>query len=110
MPRKRQCTTDSRYYSAVALKTAAEKMLKEGASKRQVAKDASFPRSTIKRYVIKVTEFRTDNTMCGYLEIFSHEEEKLLSNYIKYACLIQYGMSTQSARKLAYEFATANGK
>ncbi|KAJ8879727.1 hypothetical protein PR048_020335 [Dryococelus australis] len=114
MLRKRQRTTHTRSYSAVALKRAVEKVLKEGASIRQVAKEAGIPRSTIKRYVIKATEFGTNNVNsrpCSeHLKIFSHDEEKLLPNYIKHACLIYYGLSTQSARKLAYEFATANGK
>ncbi|KAF2890031.1 hypothetical protein ILUMI_16142 [Ignelater luminosus] len=36
------------------------------------------------------------------------EQEILLANYIKHACLIHFGLSTKASRRLAFEFANAN--
>ncbi|XP_018574674.1 uncharacterized protein LOC108913591 [Anoplophora glabripennis] len=52
-------------------------------------------------------DFRPENK---HLQVFTDEEEVLLVNYIRSAAAIHYGLTSESTRRLAYEFAVANNK
>ncbi|KAF2887818.1 hypothetical protein ILUMI_18355 [Ignelater luminosus] len=78
----------------------------------RLAKVTEIPKATLNRYVIKVKEFGLENVNFNpgsdHLKIFTMEQEILLANYIKHACLIHFELSTKASRRLAFEFANAN--
>lgn len=52
-------------------------------------------------------DFRPENK---HLKVFTDQEEYMLVKYIKTSANIHYGLTADSARRLAYEFASQNNK
>lgn len=115
MPRHRVRTTNHRAYAEIDLKAAVTQVLNGKCSEREVARRQGIPRSTIKRYVSKCREagdidsvdFRPVNK---HLQVFTDQEEIMFVSYLKSAANIHYGLTSESARRLAYEFAVHNNK
>lgn len=115
MPRKRIRTTNNRAYSKDLLKNCVRRILDGAFTIREASRESEIPRSTLKRYVTKCmaavdpekVNFRPKNK---HLQVFTDEEEALLVNYIRSAAAIHYGLTSESTRRLAYEFAVANNK
>ncbi|KAF2898608.1 hypothetical protein ILUMI_07567 [Ignelater luminosus] len=94
MPRNRISTTEHRSYSDDQLLSAVKQVSEEHKSARYFAKVTGIPRATLNRYVIK--EFGLENVNFNpgsdHSKIFTMEQEILLANYIKHACLIHFGL------------------
>jgi len=86
----------------------------EGRSINSVAKDFLIPQKTLERYVKKAKlllngEIKIENV--GYnngRKVFSQEHETLLTNYVKQASDIYYGLTPKELKKFAYQYAISN--
>lgn len=78
------------------------------------AKHTGVARSTIRRHMNKILETGDENYSLrdnnSTHKVFNHEEELMLLEYIKEASILQYGLTLQNVRKLAYTFASENKK
>lgn len=93
-------------------------VLNENRSVNSVAKDFSISQKTLHRYVVKAKSHQNENDTniislkrVGYFngrQIFSEEQETLLSEYLKRASDIYYGLTPKELRKLAFQYATVN--
>ncbi|KAJ8928692.1 hypothetical protein NQ314_018702 [Rhamnusium bicolor] len=95
---------------------AVQMVINEGRSVNSVAKDFTIPQKTLDRYVKKArtqNENRTEIKLerVGYFnrrQIFSHEHETLLADYLKRASDIYYGLTPKELRKFAFQYASSN--
>ncbi|RUS74915.1 hypothetical protein EGW08_017331 [Elysia chlorotica] len=84
-----------------------------GRSVRDVADERGISKSTLHR---KVTQYLNSDTPdqerfdTDYKKalVFTHEQETLIANYLMRSSQMFFGLSTQEARRLAYETATIN--
>ncbi|XP_063759756.1 uncharacterized protein LOC134877965 [Eleginops maclovinus] len=112
MPRNRERKTD-RGVPVQVLRLAAEVIRSEGRSARSVAKEFEICHTTLYRFCKKLEragpgeEIRT-----GYWtprRVFTAEQEAILSNYLKTAADMFYGLCTKEVRRLAYLLAVRYG-
>ncbi|XP_063752361.1 uncharacterized protein LOC134872924 isoform X2 [Eleginops maclovinus] len=112
MPRNRERKTD-RGVPVQVLLLAAEVIRSEGRSARSVAKEFEICHTTLYRFCKKLEragpgeEIRT-----GYWtprRVFTAEQEAILSNYLKTAADMFYGLCTKEVRRLAYLLAVRYG-
>lgn len=75
-----------------------------------------FPKKTLHHYVVKVKlQKKNDGKVAlghvGYFngrQVFSNEHETLLSEYLKRASDIYFGLTPKELRKFAFQYAIAN--
>ncbi|KAK9717064.1 hypothetical protein QE152_g24360 [Popillia japonica] len=84
---------------------------------RDAARRFHVSKSTLHRYITKYNNTNDDIKASfnfkrnhGFSTVFSEEEEQLLSEYLKNASHMCYGMSANETRWFAYRFAVANEK
>lgn len=94
------------------MKKAVEEVI-AGAKLRTTATKFDLDKMTLRRYVMKFKDQGEEmkfspNFKCS--QIFNEMEEKNLANYLLNAARMNYGLTTTDTRKLAYMYATENGK
>lgn len=96
------------------LKEAIALIENNGLSVRTAAKECSLSRTTLQRhYDLHKKRGDADFTYenkCSIHKVFSKEEEKSLKDYLLKASGMHYGLSKADLKRLAYQFAKANGK
>ena len=106
------------------MRNAVSDVLNGGLSAKAAAIKHNIPRSTLRRYLKKCND-KADQIDWNspFLEgaprltpnysinqIFSCQEEDVLSEYFQTMSKLHHGMTPKCARKLAYDLAVANGK
>lgn len=96
------------------IKKAVAELNNDQGSLRKVAEKYGIPKSSLSRYSkqddSKFDHIEKFGSPFAHSQIFSMEEERLLAAYIIRASKLNYGLSKVEARKLAFNFATANNK
>lgn len=99
---------------------AAEAILMNGTPLRTAARQFGVSRTTLQRHIefCKKNSSNSENTelnlayfnRCAVWMVFSKDEEDALVQYLVVACNMHYGLSKQQVKKLALQYAKANGK
>ena len=92
------------------MKEAVEQIIENKASIRNVSEKYAISFTTLRRYVYKYksSEHSTDvvfEARYNCRKAFSDAEKTMLKDYFTKASKIQHGVSAESARELAYQFA-----
>lgn len=96
--------------STETYEAACEHILETKQTIRSVAKLFTVSYETLRRYFIKFKKGESLNA--GYHphnKVFTLEQDKLLVDYCFTSAKLYFGLTTVDFRKLAYEFAVANG-
>jgi len=90
------------------MKEAAEEVITQNRPCRAVAREFGICHVSLFRFVKKLQQSTDKNVTLGYKrnrQIFTDEEEQKLSEYVKTASAIYFGLSPAAVRKLAFECA-----
>lgn len=120
MPRTNKRKTNRASYSSTDILAAVKKVVHEGWKIREVARDSGIDRMTLTRYIKKYNGEPSHGERSseqfgpvgywGNRRIFTEEEEVLLTEYLRQACRMYFGLPPEEVRKLAFEFAFKNNK
>lgn len=115
MPRNPVRKTENASFSSEKLQEAVTEVVRGKRSVRDVAMSYGINRATLGRYVKEQISLGEDagpvmKKKSGGKQIFTAKEEGQLSEYIKTSAKMFHGLSTLSARKLAFSFAMNLGK
>ncbi|XP_041349184.1 uncharacterized protein LOC121368514 [Gigantopelta aegis] len=97
------------------MKEAVRTVIDEGKSIRNICVTHDIKFSTLRRYVKKARTSENKDLIAyspkyNCRQVFSHDEEILLQDYLIKASKIQYELTRKQVRELAYEFAVRNKK
>ena len=92
--------------------------MKNGIPIRTAARQFEISRTTLQRHIDFCRKSKPENkefnfaytNRCAVWTVFSKDEESALVEYLVVACNMHYGLSKQQVKKLAFEYANANGK
>ena len=92
------------------MKEAVEQIIENKASIRNVSEEYAIPFTTLWCYVYKYKSFENSTDVVfepryNCRKVFSDTEEAMLKDYFIKASKIHHGLSSKSARELAYQFA-----
>ncbi|GFX21594.1 uncharacterized protein TNCV_1400081 [Trichonephila clavipes] len=99
--------------------TAAEAVLKDGVPVRTAVRQFGVSRTPLQRHIAFCRKTNNSESMesncayynrCAVWTVFCKEEESALVQYLIVACNMHFGLSKQQVKKLAFEYAKANGK
>ncbi|KAJ8966940.1 hypothetical protein NQ314_003217 [Rhamnusium bicolor] len=84
-------------------------------SLRETSRDFKIPLMTLRRYCQKFSDEEikagnAPNTVVGYIanrQVFTSEQETQLSDYVKKAANIYFGLSPKEVRRMAFVFASS---
>lgn len=124
MPRKKKTNIEIGKTPSETMRKAILDVVNGGSSVKAAAIKHSIPRTTLRRYLKKCNEKEDEiNWNSPFLEgaprltpnysvnqIFSSEEEDILSEFFPTMTKLHHGMNPKCARKLAYDLAIANEK
>ena len=115
MARNCKRKTDRSVASRDHMKAAVLEVVNEHRSLQSVANQFDIDRRTLRRYIKKYSAADCKDDVrfvpkYNSRQIFSPEEETMFANYLITATSHNYGLFPAMARRLAYEFATANQK
>lgn len=103
--------------SAQVMEAAVREVVEDGVGIRKTASKFNIDKMTLHRYVKKFNSRpQEDPPAMEYvpnykkLQIFTNQEETLLSEYLKKASRLNHGLSTLACRTLAHAFASQNKK
>lgn len=103
--------------NAAKMKQAVLAVINENIKIRDAAGQYKVTKSALHRYVTKYKSVDEEQKASfsferhhGYFQIFSDDEEQLLSEYLITAANMCYGLSVKETRSFAYKFAISNKK
>ncbi|XP_041358910.1 uncharacterized protein LOC121375496 [Gigantopelta aegis] len=112
MPRVYKRKTDRGKTLPDIMERAVKEVISNSRPCREVAEQFSIPHVTLRRYCLKT---RASGTMphVGYFNnraVFTPQQETFPVNYLQKAASLYYGLSTNEARTLAFEYAQKLGQ